>query len=83
MTLVVPRRASLPRLSFRDWLRRELSPVLAWLADTAGAYSRRRLALAPVPLPVTTVRDRVIEQVRVEGCPWGTAAVPGDRKAEA
>ena len=65
MTAVITRRASLPRLSARDWLRRELSPVLALLADV------RHYLFAPLPpLPPVTVRFDLGTVPRAPGFPW-------------
>ena len=74
MTAVFPRRAPLPRLSFPDWLRRELSPVLALLADV------RHYLFAPLPplppIPVTFGMG-TIPVNRADGPqPWGQVPMP-------
>jgi hypothetical protein len=52
-------------LSFPDWLRRELSPVLALLADA------RHYLFAPLPpLPPITVTFDLGAVPRTPGVPW-------------
>jgi hypothetical protein len=68
MSLAVPRHAPLPRLSFGDWLRRELSPVLALIADASHA-----LRTPPLPPLVVTVSAESHGTIPVtRGAPWET-----------